>query len=335
MFLFFIPAVLLLAGLLYQSAGRALDTRRLPAPGRLVRCSCGTLHIHKQGMGSPAVVLEAGISGTSLGWAIVQPKIAEFTTVCSYDRLGLGWSSSGKRARTVANMTGELRELLSQAGIPPPYVLVGHSFGGLLVRAFAATYPDQTAGLVLVDPVSIASWSACSEADRRRLNRGVSFSRRGAWLARFGVVRFALYLLVSGARWLPNLIGRAAAPGASSFMNRIVGQVRRLPKEVWPAIQSHWSDPKCFAGMATYLAALPACAQQAEALKVPEEIPQTILSAGTATSSELAERDRWAAGQPATRHVHVAQSGHWIQLEEPGVVIEAVREMVQRAGVKP
>jgi pimeloyl-ACP methyl ester carboxylesterase len=330
-FFLILVAALILAGLVYQALGRLRDRKRYPPPGRMIPVQGSVLHFWEMGRGAPPVILEAGIAGSCLGWSVVQTEIARFTAVCSYDRPGLGWSRGSRYRRTVAQMTAELREVLAQSGLPAPYVLVGHSFGGLLVRAFAARYPELTGAIVLVDPVSVASWTGCSERDRMRLRRGVALSRRGGILARLGVVRATLNLLVTGSRFLPKLIGRTAAGKGAPTMERLIGQVRRMPREYWPVVQAHWSDAKCFSAMANYLQALPDCAGEVQSTEPPAHIPQIILSAETATVGELEERDRWAASGSVSRHVRVAGSGHWIQLEQPQVVIDAVREAVEMA----
>ena len=109
------------------------------------------VHLLCQGQGSPAVVLESGIPGTALGWASVIEDIASFARVCAYDRAGYGWSEAGPEPRTISNITRELRDLLRTAQVGPPYVLVGHSFGGLVVQVYASRFPDEVAGMVLVD----------------------------------------------------------------------------------------------------------------------------------------------------------------------------------------
>ncbi len=296
----------------------------VPAEGR-------RFHLHEQGSGSPAVILEAGIAGSSLGWALVEPKIAEFTRVCSYDRSGLGWSDAANGPVSVPQMTAQLDALLSHAGVPPPYILVGHSFGGLLVRAYAHYRPDAVAGLLLLDPVSLAYWSACSDREKMRIRLGAKFSRRGAMLARFGVVRLALTALLGGRRIVPKIISRASAGKGRGTVERLVGEVQKLPREVWPAIASHWSDPKCFRAMAGYLECLPTSAVEALRMPAPSRIPVTILSAANATRAELDERDRWARESRDGRHIRLKHSGHWVQLEEPDMVVEAVRQLVNSA----
>jgi pimeloyl-ACP methyl ester carboxylesterase len=119
--------------------------------GRIVGTSDSHLYLYCAGEGTPAVILEAGLGDTHETWASVQAAVAAFTRVCSYDRAGLGRSTPGVQLRTAGHMTEELHALLHNVGIPSPYVLVGHSFGGLIVQLFASSYADETAGLVLVD----------------------------------------------------------------------------------------------------------------------------------------------------------------------------------------
>ena len=172
MIILLLIACLFPAGIGYQFIGTHRDRRRFAAPGCLIDVGRCRLHLNEQGSGTPPVVLESGIAASSLSWALVQPEIAKFTRVCSYDRAGLGWSEKCRELRTVPQMVSELSSLLANAGISPPYILVGHSFGGLLVRAFAHLRPADVVGLVLVDPVSLEHWAACSPEEQRRLRLG-------------------------------------------------------------------------------------------------------------------------------------------------------------------
>ena len=128
-----------------------LALERNPAPGEMVVVDGRRMHLLCQGQGSPAVILESGMPGTSLGWASVIEDIASFARVCAYDRAGYGWSEAGPEPRTISNIARELRGLLRTAKVGPPYVLVGHSFGGLIVQVYASRFPDEVAGMVLVD----------------------------------------------------------------------------------------------------------------------------------------------------------------------------------------
>src|SRR5690349_15455065 len=121
--------VLGLVGASYEAIAATGDARRYPAPGQLVDVGGYRLHIQCVGTGSPTVVLDAGLGGSSLDWSLVQAAIGQTTRVCAYDRAGMGWSESGPAPRTPAQIAGELHTLLGNAGIAGPYVLVAHSLG--------------------------------------------------------------------------------------------------------------------------------------------------------------------------------------------------------------
>ena len=143
------------AGVVFQVLATARDRKRLSAPGRLVDAGGHRLHLLISGVerGKATVVLEAGGMATSPQWALIQPRIAEFARVVSYDRAGLGWSERGPRPRDARTIARELHTALRNAGLPGPYVVVGASLGGPYATVFADTYRDDTAGLVLVDSV--------------------------------------------------------------------------------------------------------------------------------------------------------------------------------------
>jgi pimeloyl-ACP methyl ester carboxylesterase len=147
-----------LAGATYQAVATQLDRRAFPPPGQLVDVGGRRLHLSCLGSGSPTVILEAGASGTSAHWAWVQPAVAAATRVCAYDRAGMGWSDPGPEPRDAGQVAADLHTLLTNAGIDGPYLLAGHSFGGLFARAYAARYPDEVAGLVLVDATHPDLW---------------------------------------------------------------------------------------------------------------------------------------------------------------------------------
>ncbi|MGH9331314.1 MAG: alpha/beta fold hydrolase, partial [Vicinamibacterales bacterium] len=168
-------------------------------PGRLIDVGGYRLHLNGTGAGRPTVVLDAALGGSSVSWALVQPEVARFTRVCSYDRAGFGWSDAGPMPRTVGRIVGELRTLLDRAGEPSPYVLVGHSFGGLVLRVFAARYPADVAGLVLVDPAHPEDWVNPAPKERVKIDRGVRLCRQGARAARLGVARVVAWLAGRGA----------------------------------------------------------------------------------------------------------------------------------------
>ena len=141
----------LAAGAVYQAVAGDVDETRYPPPGRLVDIGGRRLHLYCIGHGSPAVILEAGL-GWGLGaWRHVQPSVAQTTQVCSYDRAGYGWSDVGPSPRTSSQVSSDLHMLLRAADVHPPFVLVGHSIGGLYAQHFAAAYTAEVAGMVLVE----------------------------------------------------------------------------------------------------------------------------------------------------------------------------------------
>lgn len=307
----------ILAGCLYQLIGTARDKRRFPPPGRFVEVLGQRFHLRESGDGRPAVILESGIGASSLNWTTIQSALSEFTRVYSYDRAGLGWSDPATSPRTVWNAVEELHVLIAAAQISTPVVLVGHSFGGLLARCYASRYPDQVAGLVLLDPLVTSEWLAPSE----RLRRGAMLSRRGAILARLGFVRLSLALLSGGLRFLPQAAALVASRGdGESAISRLVREVQKMPPDTWPMVQAHWCQPKSFLSLADYLECLPQSA--AEACDCAN-VPITILSAANSTPSQLAEREALA-----TKHIVATKSGHWIHFDEPELVIESIRELL-------
>jgi len=189
-------AGLLLPGILVGTAYQWNATRRdlagHPPPGKLVDVGGHRLHIWCTGAGSPTVVLESGLGGSSFGWAFVQSDVARFTRVCSYDRAGLGYSDASPFPRTADRMASELGVLLDRSGVTDRIVAVGASLGGFIVRVFASAHPTRVAGLVLVDashedqemdvPV-IAPFVPILASTGILRALGISFGWDPAWLA--------------------------------------------------------------------------------------------------------------------------------------------------------
>jgi len=128
-----------------------MDARRFPQRGRSVQAGSLRLNLDCSGHGAVTVILDSGMGAPALDWILVQPEVARFTRVCSYDRAGYGWSDASPAPRTSLQIAGELKSLLDAAGEKGPFVMVGHSFGGYNVRVFSSRYSKDVAGMVLVD----------------------------------------------------------------------------------------------------------------------------------------------------------------------------------------
>jgi pimeloyl-ACP methyl ester carboxylesterase len=178
-------------GAVWQAIATQIDRRRYPAPGQRVDVGGYRLHIHCVGEnidGRPTVILETGLGSTSSAWAWIQPEVARTTRVCAYDRAGAGWSDPGLTPRNGQSIVTELHALLQNAQLPGPYVLAGWSYGGLYIRAYADRYPDQVAGLVLIDSSSPVQCTSTPAGQARCASTARLFSVAPA-LARLGVTR--------------------------------------------------------------------------------------------------------------------------------------------------
>jgi pimeloyl-ACP methyl ester carboxylesterase len=301
---------------------------KIAPSGRFVEVGGTKLHFQVEGQGSPAVVLEAGIAASSVSWCLVRPLVAKFTTVVSYDRAGFGWSDAPRHACTARDAAADLAGLLEHCGVEGPFVLVGHSFGGLVARVFEQQHPERVAGMVLVDPVVRSEWRNCSGVRQRMLSRGVMLSRRGAWLAKAGVVRFALGLLTGGSTRIPKLLARVSAGRGASVTERLTGEVRKMPRELWPVIAAHWSRAQSFLAMANYLEQLPLSVMQLDEERSCGDLPLVVLSAASATREAVEEHRRDAALSRRGRHEVVPDSGHWMPLDAPEAVTAAIHGII-------
>jgi pimeloyl-ACP methyl ester carboxylesterase len=334
--------MLVLAGVTYQAIGTARDARRFPPPGRLVSVGRGRLHVLELGPSQPegpsrpeeprlpTVVFDAGISASSLSWLMVAPRVAEFARAVRYDRSGLAWSDRTHAPVSARSLAAELHVLLQAAGLPPPYILVGHSFGTFVVRAFAGEFPGEVRGMVLVDPVFPAEWLNMSPAERRRLRGGILLSRVGALLASVGFVRLVLDLLLRGSRTGPRRVARMFGSEAAALLTRLVLQVRKLPEDAWPMMRAHWSRPRSFLGMADHLGGLQPSAVEIAAAKPIGDVPLLVLTAGSQPASVREEHARLAAQSPRGRHTVVDAAGHWILIDEPDAVVDAVKWVMEQ-----
>ncbi|HEV2704555.1 MAG TPA: alpha/beta hydrolase [Pyrinomonadaceae bacterium] len=297
-------SVLAFVGTIYQVVATRLSVRKYPPPGRLVDVGGYRLHINCAGnevaQGSPTVVMDAGIGECSIGWSLVQPEIAKFARVCTYDRAGLGWSDPAPTPRTSRQIVNELHTLLVNAGIEPPYVMVGHSFGGLNVRLYASQFPEEVAGLVMVD--------ACHEEYPIR-DFCPLYVRLGMLTAPLGIPRLFAGMAVSGN---PIFAGDSRYPSAYRAIATTTKYLHTALRE-WSSVDESWNEAR-------------------RSTKTLGDKPLVVLLATSEhenfpficqLETELASRSTEG------KLVMVERSGHHIQHDRAETVIEAVREVVE------
>jgi pimeloyl-ACP methyl ester carboxylesterase len=188
-----ILAVAVATGVAYQAISSVRDRHRYPPPGQLIDIGGYRLHIYCTGTGSPTVVLNSASFDTVSDWVWLQPKLANVTRVCTYDRAGLGWSDFGPEPHDPKQDSLQLHSALASAGIQGPLLLVGHSFGGLYARHYAAKYPQDVAGMVLIEatPPDFLRRAGRPEvmpnADETMINAG-------PYAARLGILRLVRFV---------------------------------------------------------------------------------------------------------------------------------------------
>jgi pimeloyl-ACP methyl ester carboxylesterase len=311
-----------------------LAVRPPPPPGHLIDVGGHRLHLLCSGTGSPVVVLDAALGGSSISWSLVQPALARLTRVCSYDRAGFGWSDAGPMPRTAGRIADELRRLLERARIEPPFLLVGHSFGGLVMRIFARRYRDATAALVLVDPAHPEDWLAPAPKEQIKIDRGVRLCRYGSTAARLGLAKVVAALVGVGAlgpaRALVKVVSRG---GLSREDEGILAPVWRLPPEARRPLKYFWTQPRFFDALGSQIVSI--CESAAETLDAARggygDLPLVTISSTDPGGHRLRQQEALARLSTQGEHLIASNSGHWIPLDQPQVVVSVVARLLGSA----
>jgi pimeloyl-ACP methyl ester carboxylesterase len=305
-------------GATYQAIGTRVDEHRSPEPGVLVDIGGYRLKIFCVGAGSPTVVLESGLGDISVEWQPVQSVIAHFARICAYDRAGYGGSDAGPMPRTSATIAKELHTVLQRAGEKPPFVLVGHSFGGYNVRVFNGKYSNEVAGLVLVDSVQEDEYKLLPPAWKQfsadLLNHYERQARTAPLLINLGIARLMLqsrgdlhpndYLILQ-AKYLRARASELKNIQTSAEQARAAGLIGDKPLIVLTAGRSLDSTP------------------------IPGLSPKDLMDSQRIWAEDL--QPRLAHLSTRGKQVNVLDSGHDIPGERPDVVVEAVRGLCNAA----
>ena len=298
-----VVAATAVSGAAYEWISSTGDAKNYPAVGQLIDVGGSRMYLDCRGEGLPTVVMDAGLGGSSLDWNLVQPEVAGTTRVCTFDRAGMGRSEAAVSARDPANLAEELHDLLANAEVPGPYVLVGHSLAGKNARLFAAEYPDEVAGMVLVDARSELLDAQLPEAEAEGFGKMLEAQGAMYWFLRhFGLAR--------------------------AFASEFVAEPL-VPTDVATAMALQQTQD---ADIATTTAE--GKARAADDAKLARAklgaIPLVVIGSGANMEGMQVWSD--AQHQMATLSTRgrlvTADSGHFVQLEQPAVVIEAVGDIV-------
>ncbi len=308
--------------LLLGAKAKADLIAKYPPVGQMVDVGGYRLHINCQGTGSPIVIMESGLGEPSLSWALVQPQVSTKTRVCVYDRAGLGWSDKSPKPRTADIMIEELHTLLKNANIEGPYIMVGHSTGGMLVRLYTHSYPTEVAGMVLVDAQHEEQFSRLSPAIQQNLK---------AMFAQ-GQQTLPLYQVVINT----GIGALVPAVGALADNPQLPGPAR----ETFSAIalsNSKYIEAKTAEETAIFDSLAVVRAAHITSLG---NIPLIVLYRGIDDSptpglTPEENKQRWlglqtelAALSPQGKLVIADKGGHHIQLDQPNLVIDAIEQVL-------
>lgn len=295
---------LILAGTIYETVAEAADIQAYPPLGQMVDVGGYRLHVNCTGTGSPTVVIDAGWGDWSLKWSSVQREVAKTARVCTYDRAGMGYSEAGPLPRNAEQIAKELHTLLERANIPGPYVMVGHSLGGLPVRVFVHNYPTEVAGVVLIDSMSPGQSTQPLSEDKPQTPSQASGVSLPFLLARIGLVR-----LLAGP----------------------IGFDQGLPLEAKGAYVAYSVTPRSIQAWADEGTGLPESMVQAGAVKTFGDLPLIVLTAG------LNQQTNWQAMQVEllqlssnSQQMIADKSGHNIEIDQPEAAVAAILKMVRQ-----
>jgi pimeloyl-ACP methyl ester carboxylesterase len=296
---------ILLVGYIYEPVAEAADAKAYPPPGQLVDVGGYRLHINCTGTGSPTVVIEAGLGDWSTSWGFVQSEVAKTTRVCTYDRAGMGWSEAGPLPRDATQFAQELHTLLQNANVPGPYVMVGHSLGGLGVRLFVHDYFSEVSGVVLIESMNPKQIAQLPAGGRSQPNPQSRYYSVLTGLARFGAVRLL-------ARPVMNMLSPQIIPNENAYYSRFV-------------------RPQGMQAARDESLGLAASEEEGATVKIFGDLPLIVLT------GRLNKNPGWPEWQTEllqlssnSQHLFAENSGHTVQIDEPDAASAAILQMIEQ-----
>jgi pimeloyl-ACP methyl ester carboxylesterase len=252
------------------------------------------------------------------------------TRTCAYDRAGLGWSEAGPLPRTAGRIADELYELLRRGAVPGPYLLVGHSYGGLVMRFFALRHAADVAGLVLIEPAIPEQWAQPVGDQLAEIERGRRLCRYGMVACRSGVARAVALLVklraVGAARAIARIFSRG---GLRREDEGILAPIWKLPPQTRRILGRLWTQEKFYEALASQIEHVSRSATDLlnEQRGDFDALPLAVISSAAA-GHRLAADAALARRSSRGRHVLAADSGHWVPLDAPQVVIDTIVDLV-------
>jgi pimeloyl-ACP methyl ester carboxylesterase len=289
----------------YQTLGAAADAKAFPMPGRLVDVGGYRLHINCTGEGSPTVVLEPGAGEMSSNHALLSQALSTQTRVCAYDRAGRGWSEPADPVQDGTQIAADLHALLHNANVPGPYVLAGHSFGGLYVQTFAANYPDEVAGMVLIDATNRASAPPTGPVSAR-----------------------AGYDILDRLTALISILGRVGVARLYAPLE----DINSLPSQARDEVRANISDPGNLRSTADEYIRANASMEETAALRDFSDKPLVVLTAGIGNDSKHeASQNELATLSTNSVHKTIDFASHEAFIIEPdaaAITTQAIQDVV-------
>ena len=319
--LFGIAVVSIFSGTYYQSYTTRIDLNNHPAPGNIFRVDDINLHIHCSGEGPISIILEAGLGESSLSWHPVFSDLARKNRVCTYDRAGMGWSDGINKQLSLDEISAHLHSLLQKASVFPPYVLIGHSRGGIYVRNYYQQYKDDVAGMVLIDSTHEQAGNRLYKFNQMAYLKQLLQIMVAVPLSKVGLVRLMGW---ADADRMPTplpqgiLEAKTAIQNTTQTAQAIVNEIRVMRR----FLEEPSKPPSS-------LDNLPLAVLTSKENYFPKENqPSTDTEETQSLKLKWKMQEELAELSTNSKHIVAEKSGHFIMYDQPDLVIRTIQDIV-------